>query len=239
MTNLAIDIGNTLIKTGYFTNNNLLEKKTYQAEHIEWAAVVKPNCNVIVIASGNLDETLTQTLKTLNPSICFLSYKTPVPIEIAYKTPHTLGLDRIAGTIGAREMCSEENILVIDIGTAITYDIVCRNVFIGGNISPGLSLRYKSLNNFTSRLPLGTIPEKPVLTGTSTEEAVNSGVFNGMLYEITEAINVFEQKYKNLKIFITGGDAPFFVNKIKSAIFAEPNLVLIGLNRILTHLNVY
>ena len=238
MMNVTIDIGNTLVKIGYFEGDRFLEKRIYSVKTIEWESLIKPDNNIIIIASGTLDNKSIQKLKILNSSICLLSHNTPLPIEVAYKTPQTLGLDRIAGAVGACELCKTENILIIDIGTAITYDLIHNNTFLGGNISPGLSLRYKSLNYFTSRLPLGNIPEEHVLIGTSTEEAVNNGVFNGMLSEITGIITVFKQKYKNLKIFITGGDAPFFVNKIKSTIFVEPNLVLIGLNRILIYLNV-
>ena len=103
----------------------------------------------------------------------------------------------------------------------------------GGNISPGLSLRYRSLNEYTARLPLGDVPDKFEIYGQSTIEAINFGVYNGLLYEIEGAISRFELQEGELSVVLTGGESQFFVNKIKRTIFAEPNLVLIGLNRIL------
>jgi len=228
--NLVLDIGNTSIKVGYFEDNILINKEIYSVNSINFSEIIKPDQKIIIASSGNCNEF---KLKELNPSIHFLSDKSKLPIEIDYQTPETLGHDRIANAAGARFFCDAENILVIDIGTAVTYDFLNRNIFRGGNISPGLSLRYKSLHIFTFRLPMGIVPENQTITGKSSIEAVNNGVFNGLIYEINGVIEEYQQKYNKLKVIITGGDSQYFVNKLKRTTFAEPNLTLIGLNQIL------
>ncbi|HOG20685.1 MAG TPA: type III pantothenate kinase, partial [Salinivirgaceae bacterium] len=125
--------------------------------------------------------------------------------------------------------------LIIDIGTAVTYDLVVNNCFKGGNISPGLILRHLSLNEHTEKLPLISATNNQQLYGKSTVEAIENGVFNGLKYEIEATINCFSEIYNDINVIVTGGDAHFFVNIIKTAIFVESNLVLIGLNHILLH----
>ena len=230
--NIVFDIGNTLIKVGFFDGDSFVKKEIYPVKSIKLNKIINPADKVLISASGNINNL---KIKESGASVHFLTPESNFPIEIDYKTPQTLGHDRIAGAVGARFLCSDKNILIIDAGTAITFDFLNENIFLGGNISPGLSLRYKSLHISTSRLPLGKVPNEQTLTGKTSAEAVNNGVFNGLVYEITGVINSFMQQHKDLKIFITGGDANYFVNKIKNPIFAEPNLVLIGLNQILKY----
>jgi len=227
--NLVIDIGNTLVKTGLFEGDKLFKKEVFSVLSIQWKKTIKSKFKVIISTNGNVKDL---GIKKSN-SIHFLTYMSEIPLEVDYLTPQTLGYDRIADAVGARYLCDNKNILIIDTGTAVTYDLVSENIYKGGNISPGLSLRYRTLNHFTASLPLGTIPEEHLLFGKSTMGAVNNGVYNGLLYEINGTIENFMKLYDDLKVFITGGDAQFFVNKIKMPIFAEPNLALIGLNQIL------
>jgi type III pantothenate kinase len=166
-----------------------------------------------------------------------LDHSTPIPLENSYRTPETLGYDRIAAAVGAYTIYPGKNVLVIDAGTAITYDIVTsEGTFVGGNISPGLDIRFKSLNKYTNRLPQLERPgEKPGLLGSSTSEAIQSGIVNGLLFEVDGFIEAFKGKYAKLQVVLTGGDAKYFEGKLKSSIFVDLNLNLIGLNRILEH----
>ena len=166
-----------------------------------------------------------------------LDHFTPIPVVNKYRTPDTLGYDRIAAAVGAYTICPGKNVLVIDAGTAITYDIVTADgEFLGGNISQGVEIRFKSLNKYTNRLPLLERPEHaPPLLGSSTREAIQSGIINGLLFEMDGFIDAISKEYPKLQVVLTGGDANYFVGKLKNSIFVDPNLNLIGLNRILEH----
>ncbi len=165
-----------------------------------------------------------------------LDDKTPVPITIQYKTPQTLGRDRIASAVAAYIKYPDRNLLVIDAGTAITYDLIqAGGIYSGGNISPGMTIRFKALNNYTKRLPMldenGDTPE----LGYDTETAIRSGVVEGVLKEINAYIDEFRIKYPDLLVFLTGGHSFYFETKLKKSIFADGNLVLNGLNEILNY----
>lgn len=183
-----------------------------------------------------VDEELIRFLSQNFQLFIELDHHTPLPIENLYETPETLGKDRIAAAVGANELFPGQNILIIDAGTAITYDVVSeKNEFLGGNISPGLQMRFKALNHFTGKLPLINYSDEFQLIGRNTEEAIRAGVQNGILYEIERTIETFNRNYENLQIVMTGGDSIFFDKKLNYSIFVHFNLTLIGLNRILEH----
>ena len=183
-----------------------------------------------------VDEELIRFLSQNFQLFIELDHHTPLPIENLYETPETLGKDRIAAAVGANELFPGQNILIIDAGTAITYDVVSeKNEFLGGNISPGLQMRFKALNQFTGKLPLINYSDEFQLIGSNTEEAIRAGVQNGILYEIERTIETFNRNYENLQIVMTGGDSIFFDKKLNYSIFVHFNLTLIGLNRILEH----
>jgi len=165
-----------------------------------------------------------------------LSAETPLPIQNAYKTKLTLGYDRIADAVGAYSMFPGVNVLIIDAGTAITIDLLtAEGEFYGGNISPGLDLRFRALNEFTSKLPLIKKKEYHPFLGKTTEEAILSGVLSGAAFELDGYIDKLRIQYPDLKIILTGGDIKFFVKKLKNIIFVHSNLNLTGLNRILEY----
>ena len=165
-----------------------------------------------------------------------LDQHTELPIENLYETPEILGKDRLAAAVGANELFPDQNLLVIDAGTAITYDLVSeKNQFIGGNISPGLEMRFKALNHFTGKLPLVNYCDDFEPIGRNTTDAIRAGVQNGILFEMEQNIDFFNKKYQNLQVIMTGGDADFFVKKLSNHIFVQFNLTLIGLNRILEY----
>jgi type III pantothenate kinase len=156
-----------------------------------------------------------------------------LPVEIKYKNPSKLGFDRIAAACGAYSLFPGRNILVIDAGTALTIDIISeKGVFLGGTISPGLKMRFNALYRNTDNLPLVKPDINKNITGISTKECINSGALHGMLFELEGFIRYYERNYRNLKIIMTGGDTEILQMRFKNTIFAELNLVHIGLNEI-------
>ena len=168
--------------------------------------------------------------------IHIISSLTEVPFKNLYKTPETLGVDRIALVAGAVTQFSGHNVLVIDAGTCITFDFVnSEGEYIGGAISPGLKMRFNSLNHFTANLPLLEKDDLIDFIGKNTKESMNSGVINGVIQEIDGVINQYKKKFLDLTVVLTGGDTNFLAKQLKSSIFANQNLLLHGLNKILIH----
>ncbi|MBP1677433.1 MAG: putative transcriptional acitvator, Baf family [Bacteroidetes bacterium] len=237
MTNLCIDLGNSSTKTGIFRNDELVETLVYeQLSAYELEKIIsKHNIEACILSSvtdirPDIEDFLTEKIR------CFirLEYQTKVPVENRYLTPQTLGKDRLAAVVGAITLRPNADLLVIDAGTAITYDFVDRNgVYHGGNIAPGIEMRLKALHNYTSKLPLVDLADTEILFGNDTRSAILAGVVNGILFEIEGYINTLKHKIPELSVFLTGGSTFYIDSKLKSAIFAEKNLVLIGLNRIL------
>jgi type III pantothenate kinase len=175
-------------------------------------------------------------IKNIQGKVIKLTSETPIPIIHRYSTPETLGKDRLAAAVGATVIFPGSSCLVIDAGTAITYDYIKDGrEYMGGNISPGIDIRFKSLHDFTSRLPLITEPQTTDTFGLSTIEALSNGVITGIIHEIEGYISRFEKKNVNSNIILTGGSSIYLSKKLKNTIFAEPNLVTIGLNRILNY----
>ena len=196
-----------------------------------------PQLNQAILSSVKpVDDEILQFLSESFDLFIELDHETELPIKNLYETPETLGKDRIAAAVGANEFFPDQNLLIIDAGTAITYDLVSeKNEFIGGNISPGLQMRFKALNQFTGKLPLVSYFDEFQNIGRNTTEAIRAGVQNGILYEIAQTIELFNKNYKNLQIVMTGGDSIFFDKKLNYTIFVHFNITLIGLNRILEY----
>ena len=165
-----------------------------------------------------------------------LDSATPIPIGNDYSSPVTLGMDRLAAAVGAWSMQQGHDLLVIDAGTAITYDFISASgVYKGGNIAPGMELRFKSLHEHTGALPMvGAGGAVPIL-GNDTETAIRSGVMNGIRHEMEGYMEELGSLFPSLLVFLTGGDAEFFDIKAKRRIFAVPDLVLRGLARIVEY----
>jgi len=235
--NLSIDLGNTYAKTGLFSEGKLIETHwnlTYQAL-IDYVKRIHPQ-DIIVSSVSYSEEELINDFSQITPNIYLLKSTTPVPIFKRYDTPETLGADRLAAAIGAKVLYPNNNCLVIDMGTCITYDLVdASNNFQGGIISPGVRMRFKAMNTFTKRLPLLEPEEIPELIGKSTKHAMQSGVMNGMLAEINGLIEAYAKVLTNINVILCGGDATYFANRIKYPNFVVQELVLIGLNRILEY----
>lgn len=243
--NIVIDIGNSYYKVAVFQNSEIVFFERLESAEtndfivfINKIKILFPEVkNAILSSVKELDIEINKILTELFDLYINLNSETLIPIKIDYKTPLTLGKDRIAAVVGANEIFPENNVLVFDFGTALTIDFIDKNAeFKGGNISPGLEMRFKALNHFTDKLPKVSVNENfDGLLGNSTNNAILAGVRQGMIFEVMEYINVFTNEFADLKVIFTGGDNFFFANKLKSNIFADSQLVLKGLNRILEY----
>jgi type III pantothenate kinase len=238
--NLVIDIGNSRTKIALFNQHDLMFNVPIDyltVGHLQMLKDEHLQLNKVILSTVKPhDEELNRFLSGNFEQFIELDHQTKLPIENLYETPETLGKDRLAAAVGANELFPDRNLLVIDAGTAITYDLVSeKNQFIGGNISPGLEMRFKALNHFTGKLPLVSYKDEFQQIGTNTTNAIRAGVQNGILYEMAQNIDFFNRNYQNLQIIMTGGDSNFFDKKLNYSIFVHFNLTLIGLNRILEH----
>jgi type III pantothenate kinase len=237
MISLAIDRGNTKSKIGAFDGSVLVESvvcahadfKDRLTDIIQLHAV-----NAVICSS--VDRGFRLSSLPVEIQCLTLDASTPLPVRNAYQTPQTLGPDRLAAAIGAWSICPDKDLLIIDAGTCITYDILEKNgTYLGGSISPGLHARLRSLSTQTTALPDVAFRKFPALTGQNTEECILSGVWNGMNFEMRGFIDSYLTRYSDLTVFITGGDAAAFDIPPNNRIFAEPALVLKGLIAILQY----
>ena len=233
--NLSIDLGNTYAKTGLFSEGKLVEtnwKLSYQ-DLVNYVQNTHPQ-RIMISSVSYSEEQLKDEFSMTN--VYLLKSTTPVPLVKLYDTPETLGADRVAAAAGAKVLHPKKNCLVIDMGTCITYDLVdADDNFHGGIISPGVRMRFKAMNTFTKRLPLLEPDGIPDLIGKNTKHAMQSGVMNGLLAEINGLIEEYDKVLTNINVIFCGGDATYFANRIKNPNFVVPELVLIGLNRILEY----
>ena len=238
MANLIIDEGNTLCKVAVMKESEVLcewsDKEfdmTKAAELIEQFSIDK----AIVASTRGGAEKICAELRTKIERVLHFTSLTQVPIEVDYSSRQTLGTDRIAVAVGVVCGMGIENALVVDMGSAITFDVVENGVFKGGNISLGVEMRFRALHDYTASLPLCEKAEPSGAFGKSTTEAIEQGVMQSVLYEIEGYAERVLQKNKKNSIIFCGGDAESFVNRIKNAIFAPRKLMFTGLNLILEH----
>ena len=238
--NLCIDWGNTSVKAAIFDNDTLQQQFTFSEE----AALEKVSgmlstyqpVKAIFCSVAHHNEELVTLIKSKIKTMVKLDGYTRLPINNAYLSADTLGPDRLALVAGAHMLHPDKNNLVISLGTCITYNLVQKNkTFRGGAISPGMHMRLKAMHTFTDRLPEVGINGDLILLGYDTETCMRSGAIFGTAAEIDGMIKDYEQQYPDFNAILTGGDAAFFASKIKSKIFADPDLLLKGLNLILNY----
>lgn len=238
--NLIVDVGNTLVKMAVFDGGNIVWQRCVERLHPamldevfgQWPGV----CRAIVSSTrGEVEEIVAAVRPRVEYFLEFTS-QVPVPVANVYRTPETLGRDRLAAAVGASVLYPGRNVLIVDFGTAVTFDLVTADAtFRGGCISPGMKTRFRSLHDYTATLPLcGETPEER-LQGLDTREAIELGVMNSLTFEIEGYIARMKGRIDDLCVIFTGGDAKFFVKRIKNTIFANCNLVFCGLNRILEY----
>ncbi len=234
--NIVVDSGNTYSKIGWFEGTELVAFKVRLSfDQLVEAVLAKSADNILYASVGKGVEEFRRAIQP-NAFVLNLDSTTRLPIVKEYDTPATLGADRIAAAVGAGYLYPGEDLVVIDMGTCITYDYLDREArFQGGLISPGMRMRFKAMHTFTQRLPLVEPEPAPLLIGKNTRNAMLSGVMNGLIAEINGLIAAYRALSPTCRVVLCGGDVPFFESLLKPPIFVVPQLVLIGLNRILLH----
>ena len=231
--NLVVDIGNSSLKVAIFDKKLMTSKFIYTNQSLNiFSDLFKNNVidNCLISNVSTIDKNILDFLK-INSNLISINEFIDLPFINLYKTKNTLGHDRIALVSAAAVNFPDQNILIIDAGTCITYDFKNRkNEYLGGSISPGLMIRFKALNSETVNLPLLKTYLNNKLIGNDTNSSIISGVVNGLISEIDGIINQYQERFKNIKIILTGGDSDFLLNKIKNTIFADQNFLLKGLN---------
>lgn len=241
--NLVLDIGNTLTKAAIFENDTLV--RTYQRMDEknlrELLHHYSPEALMVSTVADCPDWLLDMIAK--HQHYFLLNAETPLPFDNLYKSPKTLGADRVAAVAAAVKLFPGKTALAIDAGSCITYDLVDEHrCYYGGSISPGIQMRCRAMHTFTARLPLvqvNTVEQPVLLQGTNTEEALLSGAWHGTLAEITQMIRMYEDKFGPLQVVICGGDAILLSSELTVAHQFLPELILIGLNTILAYNVIY
>ena len=241
--NLTIDNGNTSVKVAYFIGTQVVATNRFLRRDSRlldrFISTYKPDTAIVCSTASS---TASQRIEQLADSRCrrvlHLTHETPMPIRLGYNTPQTLGRDHIATAVGAwtiaQRLDNANDVLIIDAGTAITYDLVnAGGCFVGGNIAPGLNLRFKSLHDHTGLLPLVEPSGDTPMVGYDTTTAIRSGVMLGLLGEVKSYIADLKLSHPNLMIFVTGGDGKWLHSQLNDGdIIYYENLAAEGLNRI-------
>lgn len=239
MLHLIIDIGNTRSKLAFFKGRKQLGRlKIVDKLTVAFLKKFTAKRDISAVAVSIVGKVPVAAIKWLEKSYPFvnLDHKTSIPINNAYKTPATLGKDRLAAAIGAYAIFPGKPVLIFDAGTCITYDLVdAQGKYHGGAISPGMKMRFQAMDEFTANLPLAKFKANTVYLGRNTDESLRAGAQWGLINEIEGFIRQYRKQFKGLKILATGGDSTYLAKKLKSKIFVHPNLVLEGLNEILIH----
>jgi type III pantothenate kinase len=246
--NLCIDQGNSRTKVALMTDEGKIIKdfiyKSFASADVERLFDLYEITDSIISSVVNIEAAVVNTLHRRSQHFVLFDHNTPVPIINTYNTPETLGQDRLAAAVGAKSICPNENLLIIDVGSAITYDFVSsEGEYIGGNIAPGLKMRFTMLQRMTKKLPLVEVEEKELipLFGKNTRDAIAAGVIRGVAYEVKGYMRTLREKMPHFRTFLTGGNAPYILNNVRTSrseereLQYEKHLVLKGLNTILTY----
>lgn len=246
--NLCIDQGNSRTKVALMTDEgkmiNHFIYKSFSSAEVERLFELYDITDSIISSVVNIEAAVVNTLNRRSQHFVLFDHNTPVPIDNKYDTPATLGQDRLAAAVGAKHLCPNENLLIIDAGSAITYDFVsAKGEYLGGNIAPGLKMRFTMLHRMTKKLPLVEVDENELipLFGKNTRDAISAGVIRGVAYEVKGYMRTLHEKMPHFQTFLTGGHAPYILNNVRTSrnekreIHYEKHLVLLGLNEILVH----
>ena len=244
--NLTIDIGNTWVKVAYYLGTKLVATNRFAGGDGQvldrFISTYKPDTAILCsTASPAVTQDIVRLAKSRCRTVLQLTHETPMPIRLDYRTPETLGRDRIATAVGAWSLVhdahEDSDVLVIDAGTAITYDLTLADgCFVGGNIAPGVGLRFAALHEHTGRLPQVSPQGEMPLVGYDTSTAIRSGVLLGVLGEVSSYIAALSATHPGLKVFLAGGDGKWIHDNLEGirADYFE-HLAAEGLNRILLY----
>lgn len=244
--NLCIDQGNSRTKVALMTDEGKIIHhfiyKTFSSSDVERLFSLYEITDSIISSVINIEPAIVNALAKLSQHFVLFDHNTPIPIRNGYDTPETLGQDRLAAAVGAQRLCPNENLLIIDAGSAITYDYVSdKGEYMGGNIAPGLKMRFTMLQRMTKKLPLVDVDENELipLFGKNTRDAISAGVVRGVAYEVKGYMRTLREKTPHFQTYLTGGNAPYILHNTRASrtekreIHHEKHLVLIGLNTIL------
>lgn len=237
--NLIIDQGNTICKLAVCSEEAIIEVYSASQPTRELLTSIlreHPSITDVIYSSvGRWNDDTPSMLEELVGHLHIVSADTRVPLAIEYERSR-LGSDRLAAVVGAYLLSAGREMLVLDAGTAITYErISASGVYLGGNISPGLYVRLKALHSFTSRLPLVDEVDEMDGFGHDTASAMKRGAALGLAYEVDGYINELRRQHPSGIVYLTGGDADILAEMISGEVIIEPNLVLLGLNKILEY----
>ena len=246
--NLCIDQGNSRTKVALMTDEGKMVKhliyKSFSSAEVERLFELYDITDSIISSVVDIEAAVVNTLARRSQHFVLFDHMTPVPIVNKYETPQTLGQDRLAAAVGAKSLCPNENLLIIDVGSAITYDFVSeKGEYIGGNIAPGLKMRFTMLHRMTKKLPMVEAEENELipLFGTNTRDAIAAGVIRGVAYEVKGYMRTLKEKMPHFQTYLTGGHAPYIINNVRTSrnekreLHHEKYLVLRGLNEILVY----
>lgn len=232
---LIVDIGNSQIKTTFFNNSVIIKKQSFDSsDHKSLFNIINSHIfNKIFVSSLRMQPKFKNMFH--NKEIFYFNNELDIPLKINYKNINSLGKDRIAAMVGANKLFPKKNLLVIDIGTCITLDVLSKDrEFLGGRISPGLKMRYQSIASVES-LPLLKYTYCKNIFGNDTKSSIHTGVQGSIISEINDFSNQLKKHFDNFIVIITGGDMSLLLKEQKNTIFVfEENLVAIGLKEILS-----
>jgi len=235
---LVIDLGNTFQKCAVFSGDEIVYFEA--PDQVTMKSLLRIfdfyTINSAILSSVIFHDKEIESIIRSRCRCVILDKNTPLPLLNKYETPETLGNDRLASAVAGYSLFPNQNVLVIDAGTCIKYDFInAQTEYCGGAISPGLQMRFNALHTFTEKLPQIELTDFNSLTGINTTESLLSGVINGTLAEIDGIIDRYREKYPEIQVVLSGGDAEYLVSKLKNKIFAVANIVLTGLKIILDH----
>lgn len=240
--NLCIDQGNSRTKVALFREDGSIAKnlmyKSFASADVERLFSLYPIGDSIVSSVVNIDPAVVNVLHRLSSRFILFDHKTPLPLRNCYQTPETLGQDRIASAVGASYICPNQNLLIVDAGSAITYDFVSATEgYLGGNIAPGVKMRLTVLRQMTKKLPAVEVEKNAFipLFGKNTHEAMAAGVIRGIIFEVKGYMRALNEQGTPFVTFVTGGNAPYILGNLQTEVRHEPHLVLKGLNGILEY----
>ena len=237
---LIVDVGNSRAKVVVMERDRIAYQTVLQSLNNDVVSEITTQypgiCSAIISTTRGDGESLKAVVERyVERVLLFTPATTPIPIKNGYHTPNTLGADRLAAAVGAWAMEPDSDVMVVDFGTAITIDYVIDGEFRGGNISPGVTTRFRSLSDYTACLPLCEPTEEVLEYGRTTVEAIEQGVMRGVEHEIRGYIEAFSKENDKKRIIFTGGDAKYFVKRIKNTIFADCEPLIYGLATILKY----
>lgn len=235
--NLIVDFGNSSAKAAVFKGEELVLRQRIGNDLSDRLARLAEEFDIDACAYSTVGAPQTdvaEMLRQLVPEALHVTGATPTPLVCDYRTPETLGADRLAAAVGAAHCLPHLPLLIVDAGTCITYDYVsAEGHYLGGNISLGLGMRLRALHDQTARLPLISAEGDHPDIGCDTQTAIRAGVLLGMDHEIRGYIRRFLQLHPDGRVFVTGGNGYRFAREAE--VERNDALVEIGLNCILEH----